>query len=102
MRENKIGFIKIKVFASLILICFSISACGRGNKIAQGNEIAAKVEKFRNENGKLPNALNEIGIKETESGPIFYKKESESKYILWFGKELGESVTYDSVTKQWK
>ena len=93
---------KIKVFTAIMLICFSIFACGYGDKIAQGNEIAAKVEKFKNENGKLPDALSEIGVKETESGPIYYRKESESKYILWFGKELGESVIYDSETKQWK
>ena len=70
--------------------------------MAKGSEAVVKIEKFRNEKGRLPNSLSEAGIVETESGPIYYRKESESKYILWFGKELGESVTYDSETKQWK
>lgn len=83
-------------------VCFISFACGNGEKIKKGNEIAAKVEKFRNEKGRLPNSLSEIGVVETESGPIYYKKENETKYILWFGKELGESEVYDSQTKQWK
>lgn len=84
---------------SLSLLIF---ACGANEKLKQGNEVAAKVEKFKSEKGRLPNSLTEIGIVETESGPIYYKKESETKYILWFGKELGESVVYDSDTKRWK
>lgn len=92
---------KIKVLIMALSI-FCIFGCGYSRKISQGNEIVAKIEKFKSEKGRLPNSLNEIGITESESGPIYYKKESESKFILWFGKELGESVTYDSQTKQWK
>ncbi|HXG84427.1 MAG TPA: hypothetical protein VNI84_10400 [Pyrinomonadaceae bacterium] len=50
----------------------------------------------------MPDSLNEIGIEEKEEGPIYYEKESESRYVLWFGKQLGESATFDSDTKEWK
>ncbi|MCU1289256.1 MAG: hypothetical protein JWN60_1485 [Acidobacteria bacterium] len=90
------------IFLLILAICFSNFSCGYNNKIAIGSDVAAKIEIFRNKNGKLPNSLTEIGIEESESGPIYYEKQSESKYILWFGKELGETVTYDSETKQWK
>lgn len=93
---------KFKIFIAITIICFFAFACSYSKKISNGNEIAQKVEKFRSEKGRLPNSLVEIGIVENESGPIYYKKESESKYILWFGSELGESVTYDSETKKWK
>ncbi len=93
---------KIKILLAIVLVCSSLFACGYSDKIEKGNEIAAKIEKFRNEKGKLPESLSEVGIAETESGPIYYKKESETKYILWFGKELGESMIYDSDTKEWK
>jgi hypothetical protein len=43
-----------------------------------------------------------IGIEEKEEGPIYYRKESETKFVLWFGTILGESVTYNSDTKEWK
>ncbi len=89
-------------FLLATIICFTISGCGSAEKIAKGKEVVAKIEKFRNEKGRLPNSLSEVGIAETESGPIYYEKKNESKYILWFGKELGESVVYDSDAKQWK
>lgn len=85
----------------LALITLSIFACGYGQKLRRGNEVIAMVEKFRSEKGRLPNSLSEIGIVETESGSIYYEKKSETKYIVWFGKELGESATYDSDTKEW-
>jgi hypothetical protein len=93
---------KYRYFLIIAMLRFSIFAFGYGEKIKQGNVVAAKIEKFKIEKGRLPDSLSEIGIVETESGPIYYKKESESKYILWFGKELGESMTYDSDEKQWK
>lgn len=86
------------IFALTVVFGF---ACGYGDKLKQGNQVIAKVEKFKNEKGRLPNNLSEIGIVETESGPIYYKKESETKYVVWFGKELGESATYDSEIKKW-
>jgi hypothetical protein len=87
----------------LILAVFVFGfACTNGEKIKQGNNVAAKIEKFKTEKGGLPNSLSEIGIEEKMEGPIYYRKESETKYILWFGEGLGESVTYDSDTKTWK
>lgn len=93
---------KLKLFLAIALVCCFFFACSYNEKLKQGNEIVAKIEQFKSEKSRLPNSLSEIGIAETESGPIYYKKESETKYILWFGKELGESETYDSDTKQWK
>ena len=95
---------KLKVILTVLSAAFFVSslACSYSEKLAKGNEVIAKIESFRKEKGRLPNSLSEIRIEETESGSIYYRKESESKYILWFGKELGESVAYDSDTKQWK
>lgn len=93
----------MKCKSLLVAVILSLLfACSSKDKLKVGNEVAVKVERFRNEKGRLPNSLNEIGIEETESGPIFYERENDTKYILWFGTELGESKTYDSDTKQWK
>lgn len=89
-------------FKMILAVALFIFACNSNEKLRQGNEIVAKIEKFRSEKSKLPNSLSEIGIAETESGPIYYEKKSETRYILWFGKELGESKIYDSETKNWK
>ena len=71
--------------------------------IREGNEIAAKIESFRQANRRLPDSLREIGLaEESEAGPIYYEKKSATRYWLWFGMELGESVTYDSEYGTWK
>jgi hypothetical protein len=87
------------IVAMISILCF---ACSSNEKLQQGKTVVAKVENYKSKRDKLPNSLSEIGITETESGPIYYRKESESKYIVWFGKDLGESMTYDSDTKTWK
>ena len=93
---------RIKLLLTIGLLCLFCFSCNSSKKLERGNEIAARIEGFRNEKRRLPDSLDEVGIVENESGPIYYRKENESKYILWFGNELGESVIYDSDTKQWR
>ena len=88
------------IFSLLISLCSCGSILSQSKK-NEGNEIVAKIELFKKENGRLPSSLSELGIKETEEGPIYYEKKDNSNYILWFGAELGESVTYDSSTNKW-
>ncbi len=88
----------IIVFANIFL---NIASCSN-SEIRQGNEIVSKIEKFKSEKNRLPNNLTELGLVEDEAGPIYYEKKGETKFILWFGKALGESAIYDSDTKQWK
>lgn len=88
----------------IIVLIFSSSSCigfGIYFKKRQGEEVIQKIEEFKIKNHRLPISLSEIGIRETEEGPIYYNKISETKYKVWFGAELGESVSYDSETKQW-
>ena len=41
-----------------------------------------------------------IGMEDSESGPVYYQKTSDSTYIVWFPTILGESATYESSTKK--
>jgi hypothetical protein len=68
----------------------------------EGDEIVKGIESFRKENQRLPESLSEIGVEEKEEGPIYYAKKSDMRYVVWFGMELGESVTYDSETRKWR
>jgi hypothetical protein len=68
---------------------------------SKGDTVIARIENYRAANDKLPNSLTDLGIEEKESGPIYYQKSSEKNYIIWFGMTLGESTTYDSITKTW-
>jgi len=64
------------------------------------NNIVAKVEVFKKSTGRLPKALSEIGIEESESCPC-YCKSGDDSYMVWYGTTLGESDTFDSRTKKW-
>lgn len=95
------------IFGSVILSVslFSVLSCAgyRERQLKkQGDLVISKIETFRKDKNKLPETLSEIGLKDTEDGPIYYKKESDTKYIIWFGTQLGESATYESDTKEWR
>ena len=62
-----------------------------------------KVESFKAENGRLPNNLRELGLPESEEGPLFYDKRKDGiNYTVWFsGSTLGESTSYSSEDRVW-
>lgn len=74
---------------------------GATEKRRLGDDVVSRVEAFKATHGKLPDSLSDIGIKETEDGPIYYQEISDDRYEVWYGAALGESVTYDSQTKEW-
>jgi hypothetical protein len=69
--------------------------------IRQANKVIASVNSFQSRNGRLPNTLADMGLEDSESGPVYYRKTSDRTYIVWFGTVLGESATYESSTKKW-
>lgn len=85
------------------VLCVTLCSCSSETvKKAKGARVVAAVEQFRKERGRLPNSLIEIGIPETERGPVYYEKKSETRFIVWYGKTLGESMTYDSDVGRWE
>jgi hypothetical protein len=66
-----------------------------------GTAVIEKVEAFKTKNSKLPESLSDLSLTDTEQGPLYYRKTSDSSYEIWFGAELGESVTYKSQTHSW-
>jgi|SRR5215472_1124934 len=71
------------------------------SKVRQATKVIAAVNSFQSRYGRLPDTLTDIGLEDSESGPAYYKKTSDSEYIVWFGTVLGESATYESSTKKW-
>lgn len=66
-----------------------------------GDRIVAKVEHFKALYGRYPDDLKEVGWKSDDSLNIFYRKESNNHYIVWFGTTMGESISYDSQDQKW-
>lgn len=71
------------------------------SELREGNMIVSRVESFKSKNGRLPDDLKQVGI-DDENLKIFYRKEDDKRYIVWFGTTLGESVTYDSQFGKWE
>ena len=97
-RAAKIFIITVVSLAILTAGCASIREASLKGK---GVEVVSSIESFRTKNSRLPADLSEIGVSNTEEGPIYYQKKDESSYIVWFGARLGESETYDSKTRNW-
>jgi hypothetical protein len=73
------------------------------SRIAQGNIIIGQVEEFKRLYGRLPENLAEMGLRDSEDGPIYYVRSRDGQnYIVSFGTALGESTTYRSEVKEWR
>ena len=69
----------------------------------QATAIIDQIEQFKAKHNRLPANLAEISAQPaTEIGPIFYQPSLGSSYTVWFGRSLGESYTYDSLTGSWQ
>ena len=93
-------------YSILVAVALSLCSCDTTQReirlVKKGEELVAKIENFREEKGRLPNSLKELGIEEKEEGPLHYAKRGESAYVVWFGTTVGESVAYDSRSKKWQ
>lgn len=105
-RNKKILFIGIFVIFLLFITYVILSFTGviREFRLKRESEpMIEKIEEYKIKNGFYPKRISDVGFPEPdESGPIFYDlRDSNRAYIVSFGMELGESVTYDSKTKKW-
>lgn len=71
------------------------------DQINYGNEIIKQIDDYKKINKRLPVTLNDIKVEDTLEGSIYYERVSDYSYRLWFGTTLGESGTYDSMSKKW-
>jgi hypothetical protein len=66
-----------------------------------GNRVVQEVVAFQRVHGHLPSSLSEIGEQESESGPVYYLRQNDGSFVVWYGLRLGESEVYDSKTGHW-
>jgi len=96
----------VSSFTLVLALLLASYSCGTGSREGQlmreGDKIVARIESFKKEKQRLPESLSEVGVEEREEGPTYYAKKSDTRYMLWFGMELGESVIYDSDTGKWR
>jgi hypothetical protein len=88
---------------SLLIILFSLflTSC-IDKRQALGKAIYHKMLDFQKLHGHLPDNLSEIGVEDKMEGPIYYNKQSDSAFIIYYGGSLGESVIFDPKSGIWK
>jgi hypothetical protein len=89
----------VEIIAIVVTTCFLLSC--KQPKQELGEDIVKRIERFRQDNKRLPDSLSELGVKEKLEGPVYYKKSDEHHYTVWYGTSVGESMTYNSDTGRW-
>ncbi|MBN8837582.1 MAG: hypothetical protein J0I09_10000 [Sphingobacteriia bacterium] len=87
-----------KIFIVPFFLFFIFSCSDKREKI--GQNIYMKIIQYQKSKGHLPDKLNDIGIEEKMEGPIYYQKQTDSTFIIYYGRELGESMVFDPKTKE--
>ena len=90
----------IIVLTTLLLLTGCCDIVCKRQKHAE--TIIKKVETYRQETGKLPDNVTEIGINDNQMHLSFYIKKSVDEYEVWYGLDLGTSKIYNSKTKKWR
>ena len=92
--------------ASILLLYVSCAAAGCGqlpdSRRSAGDDLVARVEQYRAVRGALPEDVRALGVEERLEGPAYYRRVDSTRYEVWYGADLGESVTYRSETGDWE
>lgn len=68
--------------------------------IRQAGPIHSALEDYHAQHGTYPESLSAAKI--SEPNELYYQREPDGSYLLWFGTTLGESTTYCSKTQEWQ
>lgn len=103
MKMHRYIFAAFGLLALVIIAIYSMNVVWVKTRMKEGNAIVQSVELFRAKYNRLPNSLSEMGLPESEAGPLYYLKEDNGKdFMVWYGTTLGESTTYYSLDKKWR
>lgn len=102
MRKNAI--IVIIVLISITLFCFFLLRDTREERlIKEGNAIIEKIEYYQQAHTRIPNSLEEIGIKEEDGWDVlYYDKRDSFHYTISFPISAEQHKFYYSDSKKWE
>ena len=92
------------VISILIMFWFYYSHNSRDNRLQKkGADLINTIELFSAKHKRLPNSLEDLGIKEFDGlDELYYDKRDSLCYTVSYGTTLGESMFYYSDTKHWE
>ena len=96
----------MKLFSKILTVALFISSASCCDILCERQKhaelIIEKVEKFKDEQGRLPHDVTEIGLDDKQMHLSFYEQTSDTTYMVWYGLGVGDSKVYRSETKKWK
>ncbi len=103
--ENLIRKLSIGILGVLVLTAtwgWYVTHPALWPEYRQANALIGAIEQFKSAQGRLPANLSELPTPySSESSPVFYQVTHDG-YEVWFGRSLGESYTYDSLSRSWR
>jgi hypothetical protein len=67
----------------------------------EAEAIILKIEQFRQQNGRLPDKLEEMGISETSESLIYEKKDNDHFLLKYYSGLDDFRTIYDSSSRHW-
>ena len=83
-----------------ILVVFATPGWRHHQLIRRSQPVLVALESYRQQHGAYPESLSAAKIQEPEE--LYYRREADGSYILWFGLQLGESMTFHSADHTWR
>jgi hypothetical protein len=100
VKSKRISLV-VGVVALVILgIVFATLFSRERQLIRDSQPVQAALEAYRQQHSSYPESLLAANIPEPDE--LYYRRETDGSYILWFGKGLGESVTFHSRDAKWQ
>ena len=102
--NRKSRIITVSVFFCAIVSALFFYFCYlEENRIeSKGEELILAIEKYKNETGRLPGSVIDLGIQEEMGQGPYYKKMDSLVYIVYFNIGFDEIRVYCSNTEEWK
>jgi hypothetical protein len=107
---KKSRYLRISISTLAVVVCCLVAGCAfiwqpvwlyHWRDFRKASEVISRVEAFRKSHRSLPETLDEVGMADPDL-KVFYRRNGDTQYYVWFGTTLGESETYDSQTKRWE
>src|SRR3569833_3085798 len=67
----------------------------------EGDKLIAKIERYRTQNHRLPDYLEDLKLNLPDDYPLNYAKRDDDSYVVGFQIGFFKDITYRSDTKKW-
>ena len=103
-KKKSILFFGIVFYVGSIFLCACSNNPTRQDKMVQeGNEIVEKIESYKQQNNKLPENLNDLGLEEKDGyNVIYYTKRDSCNFTISFPISEESHMFYYSDSKKWE